>query len=73
MKKMRPTQLCYISVFTQPRPEAALPECLLISYIDPVNSMKNNVTATPGDCELLAADGVYASLRRPHFASTAAE
>ena len=29
------------------RPKPAVRECFLISYIDPVNSMKNNMTPTP--------------------------
>jgi hypothetical protein len=30
-----------------PPPKAVLPECFLISYLDPANQMKNNLTPTP--------------------------
>lgn len=30
------------------RPGAALPDCSLISYVDPANQVKNDLTLTPG-------------------------
>jgi hypothetical protein len=45
MKEMHRAQLCYISVFTQPRPKAVVRERCLISYFDPANQMKSNLNS----------------------------